>query len=254
MNAAKRVLNAWLPRPVSYGLIYAKYQLMRAVRTRQYLGGPYSCPVCESRLKRFEVMEGTAWCPICEAGERHRVDWVFMRDHTNLLDGRPRRMLHVAPEMVFIQKFNAIPNLAYLSADLETPRAMERMDLTDIAHPDNSFDVIYCSHVLEHILDDRKAMRELYRVCRPGGWGLLQVPVTVERTLEDASAVTPQQRMQLFGQEDHVRRCGLDYPDRMREAGFQVTHVTADELLTPDQFREIGVLKTDRHVFYCQKR
>jgi SAM-dependent methyltransferase len=199
-------------------------------------------------------MDETAWCPVCEAGERHRIDWVFMRDHTNLLDAGHRRMLHIAPETVFTFKFKGIPNLSYLSADLENPRAMEQMDITNIQHPDNSFDVIYCSHVLEHILDDRRAMRELVRVCKPGGWGLLQVPITAERTFEDPAAVTPEQRLARFGQTDHVRRCGLDYGERIREAGFEVTHARASELLTPDQFRSMGIRKSDRHVFYCTKK
>jgi SAM-dependent methyltransferase len=249
----KRALNKVLPRRASYALIAARYWLNQEIHKRQFLGGNYHCPVCNNHIRTFQVIDGTAWCPICEAGERHRVDWIFMRDRTDLLDSRPKRMLHIAPEMVFVRRFNQIPNLSYLSVDLENPRAMERMDITNIPYPDDSFDVIYCSHVLEHIVEDRKAMMELHRVCKPGGWGLLQVPITADRTFEDRTVITPKERLAVFGQEDHVRRCGLDYVDRMKDAGFNVTHVTASELITPDQFGVMGILKKDRHVFFCRK-
>jgi SAM-dependent methyltransferase len=96
------------------------------------------------------------------------------------------------------------------------PRAMVRMDITDIQYPKDTFDVIYCSHVLEHVVDDRKAMREFHRVLRPDGWALLLVPITVEKTFEDPSVTDPEERLSVFGQEDHVRCYGPDYVERLR--------------------------------------
>jgi ubiquinone/menaquinone biosynthesis C-methylase UbiE len=169
------------------------------------------------------------------------------------MDGTHKRLLHIAPEMVFVAAFGEIPHLSYVSGDLENPRAQQRMDITKIGYPDDSFDIIYCSHVLEHIPEDHLALRELYRVCKPGGWGLLQVPITTERTFEDPTAVTPQQRLAVFGQDDHVRRCGLDYADRIRSAGFTVQVVSASAILSPEQFEQMGITKRGRYVFYCSK-
>jgi 2-polyprenyl-3-methyl-5-hydroxy-6-metoxy-1,4-benzoquinol methylase len=106
--------------------------------------------------------------------------WLYMTQKTSLFDGNQKKMLHVAPEPELSQLFQKADYINYLSADLSAPNAMVKMDITDIQYPDNTFDVIYCSHVLEHIPDDRKAMREFYRVLKPGGWAIVQVPVTAE--------------------------------------------------------------------------
>jgi ubiquinone/menaquinone biosynthesis C-methylase UbiE len=190
---------------------------------------------------------------MCDSSERHRVDWVFLKKYTNLFDQTPKKMLHVAPELFLARMFKKIEGVDYLSADLQDPRAMIKMDLTDIDLPDNLFDVIYCSHVLEHIIDDRKAMRELYRICKPGGWALLQVPINTDVTFEDASITSDKDRIRVFGQKDHVRNCGLDYPVRMKEAGFEVRTLSAQEILAQEEFKTMGILQEERYVFYCEK-
>jgi ubiquinone/menaquinone biosynthesis C-methylase UbiE len=129
---------------------------------------------------------------------------------------------------------------------------MERMDLTDIRHPDHTFDAIYCSHVLEHIPDDRKALAEMHRVLRPGGWAMLQVPITAAQTYEDPTIVTPEARLQRFGQWDHVRLCGLDYADRMRAAGFVVAVLPTADVVTDAECVQMRI-QTDRYIFYCRK-
>jgi predicted SAM-dependent methyltransferase len=115
-------------------------------------------------------------------------------------------------------------NLDYVSADINSPLAMVKMDITNIPCEDNSFDTILCSHVLEHVMDDQKAMRELFRVLKPEGWAILQVPIDCERdkTFEDPNIVSPEDREKFFGLSDHVRVYGLDYKDRLEKAGFKV--------------------------------
>jgi ubiquinone/menaquinone biosynthesis C-methylase UbiE len=130
---------------------------------------------------------------------------------------------------------------------------MYNFDITRIPFPENSFDVIYCSHVLEHVPDDRKAMREFLRILRIGGWALLQVPITGTRTFEDPSITDPYERRRLFGQEDHVRRYGPDYKNRLEEAGFKVTSYRASDLIENEEdYYRIGIQK-NRMIFFCEK-
>lgn len=247
------MLKDVLPRPVSFRLLYTREAVRRRRNKRKFAGGDYYCPICENSLQSFAVANGTASCPICNSKERHRVDWLFMRDKTNLLDGTSKRMLHVAPELFLVSRFKAVPGLDYVTIDLDDPRAMRKMDITDLKFPDNEFDVIYCSHVLEHVLDDRKAIGEFYRVCKPGGRALLQVPIIAEKTVEDPTIVRPEDRQEAFGWWNHVRRCGQDYSDRMGEAGFDVTTLLAGEFMAEDDFTRMGILHRERYVFYCAK-
>jgi SAM-dependent methyltransferase len=144
-----------------------------------------------------------ARCPWCQALERHRLVWWYFQSSTDLFDGRPKRMLHIAPERCLEPRLRAAIGAGYLTGDLRDPLAMERIDITDIRHPDSSFDVIYCSHVLEHVPDDRRAMAELRRVLKPSGWAVLLVPIFGERTVEDATIKDPRTAMALA--TDHVR-------------------------------------------------
>jgi SAM-dependent methyltransferase len=140
----------------------------------------------------------------------------------------------------------------YLTADLLDPRAMERMDVTNVPHRNGSFDVIYCSHVLEHVPDDRRAMREFFRVLKPSGWALLLVPIRVPHTVEDPSIVDPAKRRELFGQEDHVRRYGPDFADRLRGVGFAVKTISAADVLDKDDIERMELAHTEP-MYLCTK-
>jgi len=223
--------------------------LKRAV----YYGRRHRCPVCESRVRRYltegidapvlrelEVVGGErrarASCPICCAGTRTRLVWLYLSRVSGLLD-RPARILHVAPEPGLHRRLKRAANLDYRSGDLDPSRypfapEMRRLDLTALPQPDGYFDAVLANHVLEHVEQDRQAMAEVRRVLRPGGLALLQVPIALRlaRTREDASARTPQQRLRLFGQRDHVRLYGSDYPERLRAAGFAVETWRASDL------------------------
>jgi SAM-dependent methyltransferase len=163
-------------------------------------------------------------------------------------------MLHFAPEQWFQQQFLKLPNLDYISTDLEAPHAMVKMDITRITYPDDSFDVILCNHVLEHIPDDLKAMRELHRVLKPGGWAILQVPLEpdLDVTYEDPSIVDPEERFKAFKQQDHVRLYGRDFKDRLENSGF---HVTVDDYVRQFSKEEIdryGLMESE-DIYFCTK-
>jgi ubiquinone/menaquinone biosynthesis C-methylase UbiE len=180
------------------------------------------------------------------------MDWLFMVEQTDLPDGSPKRLLHVAPEPWLGRRFRKLRNIEYISIDLYNPHAMLRMDVTDIEFPDNHFDVVYCSHVLEHVPDDRRALKEFYRVLKPGGWAMLQVPITAEVTFEDPAAVTREDRERLYGHPEHVRRYGIDYKEKPAEAGFTVRVFTAKEIIKDRDKKRMGF--DDHHyVFYCVK-
>jgi SAM-dependent methyltransferase len=132
-------------------------------------------------------------------------------------------MLHVAPEPCLAPRLSAIEELDYVSGDLEPGPRQLHLDVTALPFEDRHFDAIICSHVLEHVPDDRRALAELRRVLRPDGWAVLLVPILRERTIEDPTETDPAERLRRFGQRDHVRVYGRDFYERLRDAGFAVT-------------------------------
>ena len=219
------------------------------------------CPVCSSRVRRFTPYglkrRPEAQCPVCKLLERHRLVWVFFKERTTLFDGHARKMLHFAPEPEFSKRFKKIPSLNYVSADLFDPNAMLKADISNIACPDESFEVVYCSHVLEHVEDDRKAIGEMYRVLKKDGQAVILVPITVEKTFEDTSVMDPRQRERLFGQHDHLRQYGIDFTERLSECGFAVTVLYASDILTDRQITQMGLHHIEEKrmpIFFCQKK
>jgi predicted SAM-dependent methyltransferase len=194
-----------------------------------------------------------AMCPRCRSLERHRLLWLYLKNKTNLFTSN-LKVLHVAPEPAFQKILKSMPNLDYISADLNSPYAMLNMDVTDILFGGSLFDVILCSHVLEHIEDDQKAIREFHRVLKPGGWAILQVPVAskLEETLEDTKVKTPEERELAFGLKEHVRIYGLDYKDRLEIAGFTVDVDQYVKSLSPEIVRAFSLDK-DENIYFCTK-
>jgi SAM-dependent methyltransferase len=198
-------------------------------------GDGFHCPLCGGRYRRFLrfglARRRNARCPGCGSLERHRFLWLFLRDACRLLRRRVR-LLHIAPEPCIRRALAANPGLRYVSVDLFDRAADRAADLTALPFPSGAFDVAICSHVLEHVLDDRAAMAELYRILTPGGRAAMMVPVDLERaeTFEDPSVDTAAGRTEAFGHPYHVRICGADYPDRLRQAGFLVEPVYSDML------------------------
>lgn len=247
-----------LARTAARTLIPLRYQ--RAVRDLypyvRYAGLAVRCPCCGGRFRGFlpggQNNRPDAECPGCGCRERHRLLWLYLVNRTPILTSR-LRVLHLAPERVIRRRLLALPNLVYISGDLDSPLAKTTLDILALPFPDTSFDVILCNHVLEHIPDDARAMRELHRVLRPGGWGIFQVPLNPFRdTFEDSSIIDPAERTRLFGQEDHVRIYGCDYRTRLERAGFTVTVDPYVRELPPNQVRYFGLMP-DEDIHLCRK-
>jgi SAM-dependent methyltransferase len=215
------------------------------------------CPICGYIGDSFipagiKQMVPDRRCPTCTGLERHRTVWLYFRERTNLFT-EAHRMLHIAPEPSFRPRLKAAPNLRYLTADLLDETVDVKLDLEHIQYPDWYFDVVYASHVLEHVADDRQAIREIFRVLRPGGWALLVVPIFGAQTREDVID-DPAERERLYGQTDHVRMYGHDgvFPDRLSEAGFRVT-IEPYAKAIPYALKRRYRLVDEDIIFYCEK-
>jgi len=176
--------------------------------------------------------------------ERHRLLWLFLTEHTPFFKER-LKVLHFAPEQAFYTRFRKQPNLEYLTTDLNSPLADVKADICNLPFEDESFDVILCNHVLEHISNDKKAMQELFRVMKAGGWGVFQIPQDLNRktTFEDDSITDKKERAKIFGQYDHVRIYGMDYFNTLRDIGFQVEEVDLTAKLPPQEINRYRLAK-----------
>lgn len=194
-----------------------------------YKGNKVECPVCEKTFSRFlpygyHEVRNNVLCPACFSLERHRLIWIYLRNKTDLFN-KNLVVLHIAPEQCFYNKFKKLKNLKYTTGDLESPLADVKLDVQNMPFEDNIFDIVICNHVLEHVEDDFKAMREILRVLKPGGIAIMLVPILfdMKKTYEDPSIIKPSERLKHFLQKDHYRIYGADYIDRVKKAGFVVT-------------------------------
>jgi len=247
-DATKRILREIVP-PRYRGAIRSYAARAAHFGTRRF------CPCCNSHVRQFgpygERPRPDAMCPVCGALERHRLAAMFFNRRRELLTGL-KRVLHVAPEPPVERVLRTWTQDSYVSFDLYADDVLVQGDLTGMPFPSHAFDAIYCSHVLEHVPDDRKAMRELHRVLRPGGWAIVQVPITREATFEDLSVTDPDRRRQLFGQPDHVRVYGHDFPDRLARARFSVRVEKPQTSLARETMALCG-LNTRENIFFCTK-
>ena len=187
--------------------------------------------------------------------ERHRLLWLYLKRHTELFNPHiPQIMLHVAPEQCFLKRFKKLKHLNYITGDLESPIADIKMDLHRIPFKDNSFDIVLCNHVLEHVRDDKRCMKEIFRVLRVGGWAILQVPISLkkEETDEDPAITDPEIRKERFGQYDHVRAYGADYSKRLKAAGFSV-YLTNFQQELGQRLINRYCLQNDDPLYICRK-
>ena len=219
--------------------------------------GRLFCPVCEKFADSFNAYGLTrrpsVHCPNCHSLERHRLAWTYFVRFTDLCRMKEGVLLHVAPERGMEARFRGLESLRYLSVDRSSARAMVKMDLTDLAFPDRTFDVIYCRHVLEHIPDERRALEELYRSLKVGGWAVIQVPVIAAVTYEDDDVIAPPDRERVFGQHDHVRSYGPDFEERLARAGFAATHILAADVVSPEEMKTMAI-SSHHDLFHCQRR
>ncbi|WP_146948583.1 class I SAM-dependent methyltransferase [Cyclobacterium qasimii] len=221
-----------------------------------YSGTNVSCNICLKGFRKFlpygRIARENALCPNCLGLERHRLMWLFLQTETDFFKA-PQKVLHVAPELCFLDRFKKLKNLQYITGDIESPLAEVKMDIHQIPFPDNSFDVVFCNHVLEHVADDLKACAEINRVLKPNGWGIIQSPVyEQEITLEDNSITDPKEREKVFGQSDHVRKYGKDYAKRLSHSGLRVLENNFVQHL-PEALIKKHALPEKEIIFYCQK-
>lgn len=220
-------------------------------------GSNRTCPICGMSSKQFLdagiVPRSDARCPFCRSLERHRLSWLFFERKTDIASNPPQAALHIAPESILEKKLRPLIGEGYVTADLFAENVDLKMDITDIQFPDSSFDFIYCSHVLEHVPDDRKAIREFRRVLTAKGIALLLVPITAKETFEDPSIEDPKERLRLFGQKDHVRRYGPDYVSRLKEEGFKVEEIRGEDFLTSTEIEQMGITPASGELYICRK-
>jgi len=222
-----------------------------------YYGLSRVCPCCGGRFRKFLTFgkrpRPNAQCPRCGVLERHRLLWLYLRERTTFFT-KQLRLLDFAPTAFFAKKCRQLKNIEYVSADLNSRRAGVHTDITQIAFPDDAFDGIICTHVLEHIPDDAKAMRELYRVLKPAGWAILnsRLDCNREETFEGPAGASPAERKRLFGMADHRRIYGLDYKGKLEQAGFAVTVDRFVKELDEATVKKHG-LPRDEDIYMCTK-
>jgi ubiquinone/menaquinone biosynthesis C-methylase UbiE len=171
-----------------------------------------------------------------------------LRDDTDFFTSKEKiKTLHIAPEQCFLDLFRKQKNLEYITSDLESPIADVKADICNLPFDDNSFDVIFCNHVLEHIINDTKAMQELYRVLKKGGFGIFQIPqdLSREKTFEDNTITNRRERAEIFGQYDHVRVYGRDYFNKLRSVGFAVDEIDYTKKITREKLERYCLMKNE---------
>ncbi|QXP51768.1 class I SAM-dependent methyltransferase [Cellulophaga sp. HaHa_2_1] len=240
----KFILNT-IPRPILIKLSY----LARPVLAFSMKGDTYIDPIDGKSFKRFlpygyESPRENVLSPSTLSLERHRLLWLYLKNETDFFT-KKYKVLHFAPEQAFYKRFRALENLNYTTTDLDSPLADIKADICDLPFADNSFDIIFCNHVLEHIPDDTKAMEEIYRILKPNGWAALQIPQDLKRatTFEDNTITDRKERAKIFGQYDHVRIYGRDYFTKLREIGFHVEEVDYTLKLAPETIDKYRLAK-----------
>ena len=249
MNAARSIRRPIIDRSLE-GLL--------ALRAIFFIGDKYTCPCCGWRLRAFTHggmslrVRPLGYCPRCNSKARHRRWWIYLQQHTNLFTDH-LRLFQASPQYCMSRRFRELPNLEYVGGDHNNHRNIRvKLELPAIPLPSDTFDAVLCVHVLEHIPEDRKAMRELHRILKPGGWAGVSTPIRLDqKTYEDPTITSPQERERAFGETVHVRFYGYDLVDRLEEAGFKVKMDPGKDV--DRQTREKYGLRTDENIFHCTK-
>lgn len=242
----KKIINI-IPRPLLITLsIWA-----RPILVWMYRGDNFTDPIDGKNYKSFlpygyEKQRQNVLSPGTLSLERHRLMWLYLQNETDFLTSN-LKVLHMAPEQSFYKRFRTMKNLNYITCDLDSPIADVKADIQNLPFEENSFDVIFCNHVLEHVDNDQKALSELFRVMKPGGWGILQVPIRYqqEKTFEDPTITDRKERIEKFGQYDHVRVYGMDYYEKLADAGFEVEKVNLSEKLSDEEIKRFALEKNE---------
>ncbi len=240
----KRILNI-VPRTFLIRISY----IVRPFLAFLLKGNTFTDPIDGNSFRSFlpygyGVQRQNALSPSTLSLERHRLLWLYLKNETRFFTDKIK-VLHFAPEQAFYKRFKRLQNLDYTTTDLNSPLADVKADICDLPFNDNTFDFILCNHVLEHIPDDTKALQELFRVLKPEGMGIFQIPQDLSReiTFEDDTITDKKERAKIFGQYDHVRVYGRDYFDKLRSTGFKVREINYTTVLSQDEITEYGLAK-----------
>ncbi|HLW31995.1 MAG TPA: methyltransferase domain-containing protein [Aequorivita sp.] len=240
----KQILNT-IPRPLLIRLSI----MGRPILAFFLRGNKYTDPIDGKSYRKFlpygyENVRENVLSPGTLSLERHRLLWLYLQNETEFFSAK-LKVLHFAPEQAFYKRFRKMKNLDYTTTDLNSPIADVKADICNLPFSNAAFDFIICNHVLEHIPDDTKAMQELYRILKPGGTAILQVPYEADRktTFEDNSITDPKERAKIFGQYDHVRVYGMDYFKKLKSIGFEVVAVDYTSSLSDSKIEEYRLPK-----------
>jgi len=222
-----------------------------------YIGKNKFCPCCGKFFRKFlptgVEYRSSAQCPGCGSLERHRLILIYLIRNTDFYI-KKLKVLYVAPIKIMQNNFSKMSNINIVSIDLDSPLAMIKMDITNLQFEDNSFDVVLCSHVLEHVKNDKLALTEFLRVLKPNGWAIFQAPIdyNLKKTFEDPSISSPELRRKFFGEENHLRIYGSDFKKRLESVGFKVR---IDDFLIffHDRFIKKLGLNVNEKIYYCVK-
>jgi SAM-dependent methyltransferase len=254
----KLILNT-IPRPLLIRLSY----VARPILAFALKGNTFTDPIDGKNFRMFlpygyGTQRNNVLSPSTLSLERHRLLWLYLNEKTDFFQSElvsdssvtntkriklrdaetnsALKVLHFAPEQAFYKLFRNQKNLEYTTTDLFSPLADVKADICDLPFENNQYDVILCNHVLEHIPDDTKAMQELFRVLKPGGMAILQIPQDLSRatTFADDTITDQKERAKIFGQYDHVRIYGRDYFDKLRSIGFKVTEEDYTNKIAPE--------------------
>lgn len=266
----KKLIPVWLGKKIR-----GTYQKALGI---YYKGDTYHCPYCKHNFRKmlsdgethpviskYQII-GSGYrenctCPRCYAKDRDRLIHLYLEKKTNIFSA-PNRVLHIAPEAWLKELFQSLPMIEYTNGvkgvknmGYYYDRTTRELDITSLDMENNSYDAIVCNHVLEHIPDDTKAIKEIYRVLKPGGWAILQVPLSaiLETTYEDKSIKKPEKRAEAFGQFDHVRIYGKDYPKRLEFVGFTVEQFNPKNEVWGKEYLNKYALNINENLFIAHK-
>tara|TARA_B100000287_G_scaffold112192_1_gene104511 strand:- start:1409 stop:2161 length:753 start_codon:yes stop_codon:yes gene_type:complete len=216
-----------------------------------YRGKKFTDPIDGKSYRKFlpyghKKIRLNALCPGTLSLERHRLLWLYLTRETSFLKEN-NKVLHIAPEQAFYKRFKEIRFWDYLTLDLRSPIADIKADITNLPFDENVFDLIICNHVLEHIQDDKIAMKEIYRVLKKNGVAIMQIPIDTKRpkTYEDPKITTNKKREELFGQYDHVRIYGNDFFDRLTSVGFKTKKIDYTKKLSEEEIKKFSIIKNE---------